>query len=78
VRIALPPSAHAVAEAIVALDDLAGVIWLAYGGEVSGKDSGGIPRRGIVEQLVAGDPSRLRMRFEDATARSVQAWVSLL
>lgn len=78
VRIALPEGASSVDEVVVALDDGAGVVWLAYAGEASGKGKAGIPRRGIVEQLVGGEAGRLRIRYDDASARPLLARVSLL
>jgi membrane protease YdiL (CAAX protease family) len=78
VRIILPPNPTGVVEMTVAFDDRAGVIWLAYSGEITGKGADGIPRRGIIEQLAAGDPARLLIRFEDADERPVKAWVSFL
>lgn len=78
VRIALPPNPTGVVEAILTMDDRRGVIWLAYNGEVTGKGNNGIPESGIIEQLSGDDPSRLRIRFENADQRPVKAWVSLL
>jgi membrane protease YdiL (CAAX protease family) len=78
VRIALPPDAHRLGDAIIALDDARGLVWLAYDGEVSGKGNNVVPRRGIIEQLSGDDPARLRIRFDDAVARPLRAWAALL
>jgi membrane protease YdiL (CAAX protease family) len=65
VRVALPANRVGVHEVITALDDDSGSVWLAYGGEVTGKGFGaGIPPTGILEQLRAGDPTAVSIRLE--------------
>ncbi len=65
VRVALPTNRIGVHEVIAALNDDGGLVWLAYNGEVTGKGFRlGIPLTGILEQLGAGDPTVICMRFE--------------
>jgi hypothetical protein len=66
-RVALPTSLAGVDEVIVHLDAQARTVWLAYSGERSGKGVHARPR-GIVEQLVSGQPTLLRIELSEGAA----------
>jgi hypothetical protein len=75
VRVALPENQAGVDEVVVMLDAEARTVWLAYGGEHSGK---GVKQRplGIVEQLVSGAPTVLCITLSEG-ASPVAARVTL-
>jgi len=65
-RLILPPNNAGITEVIVELDPSGRTVWLAYGGEVTGKGTGELPR-GAVEQLVRDRPTMLRFTFTSPT-----------
>ena len=66
-RIQLPTNLAGVAEVVVQLDSDDRTVWLAYAGERSGKGVRARPR-GIVEQLVSGQPTLLRIELPEGAA----------
>ena len=65
-RLILPPNNAGITEVIVELDPSGRTVWLAYGGEVTGKGTRELPR-GAVEQLVRDRPTMLRFTFTSPT-----------
>jgi len=65
-RLILPPNNAGITEVIVELDPSGRTVWLAYGGEVTGKGTRALPR-GAVEQLVRDRPTMLRFTFTSPT-----------
>jgi len=65
-RLILPPNSAGITEVIVELDPSGRTVWLAYGGEVTGKGTRELPR-GAVEQLVRDRPTMLRFTFTSPT-----------
>jgi membrane protease YdiL (CAAX protease family) len=63
-RVQLPTNLAGVDEVIVQLDAQARTVWLAYSGERSGKGVRARPR-GIVEQLVSGQPTLLHIELSE-------------
>lgn len=63
-RVQLPPNLAGVEDVVVQLDAQACTVWLAYAGERSGKGVHTRPR-GIVEQLVSGQPTLLRIELSE-------------
>lgn len=66
-RIQLPTNLAGVDEVILQLDSDDRTIWLAYAGERTGKGVRARPR-GIVEQLVSGQPTLLRIELSEGAA----------
>ena len=65
-RLILPPNSAGITEVIVELDPSGRTVWLAYGGEVTGKGTRELPG-GAVEQLVRDRPTVLRFTFSSLT-----------
>jgi len=71
-KILLPSNRVGIDNVIVLLDADAETVWLAYNGEVTGKNARGRPV-GIVEQLTSGDPTLLHMRISpDALSANIR------
>jgi hypothetical protein len=68
-RLILPPNSAGITEVIVELDPSGRTVWLAYGGEVTGKGTRDLPR-GTVEQLVRDRPTVLRFAFSSPMAKA--------
>ncbi|MBM4113940.1 MAG: hypothetical protein FJ253_11335 [Phycisphaerae bacterium] len=73
-RLILPPNSAGITEVIVELDPSGQTVWLAYGGEVTGKGTRGLPR-GAVEQLVRDRPTVLVFTFSTPTMSRGVEWV---
>jgi hypothetical protein len=81
-RLILPPNSAGVSEVIVELDPSGRTVWLAYGGEVTGKGTRELPG-GAVEQLVRDRPTVLRFTFSSLTVSPLRGggeieWVAVL
>ena len=72
-RLILPPNNAGITEVIVELDPSGRTVWLAYGGEVTGKGTRELPR-GAVEQLVRDRPTMLRFTFTSPGEPRLPGW----
>lgn len=72
-RLILPPNNAGITEVIVELDPSGRTVWLAYGGEVTGKGTRELPR-GAVEQLVRDRPTMLRFTFTSPSEPRLPGW----